>query len=159
VSERLAERFWPNVQIGATDECWPWLAGTSARGYGCFFVSPQASPRQQPAHRWALILSGVDVPTGMVIDHRCFNKLCCNPNHLRVATHQQNCWYSRPRSGQYKGVSWHQGAAKWQASIRVNRKSFGLGVFPTPEDAARAYDRAARQHFGEYAYLNFADQP
>lgn len=48
----------------------------------------------------------------------------------------------------YKGVTWHN--EKWRA--RLVQKH--LGYFDNKEDAARAYDVAAFQHFGESAYLN-----
>lgn len=44
---------------------------------------------------------------------------------------------------------------KWQAKIQVNKKNIYLGRFRTAEEAARAYDAAARQHFADFAVLNF----
>ena len=54
-----------------------------------------------------------------------------------------------------KGVSWHRAGQKWQASIRNDGRSRGLGLFTSAEEAARAYDAAAVLAFGEFAYVNF----
>jgi len=46
----------------------------------------------------------------------------------------------------------------WRARINCNGKQFGLGYFPFTEDgkieAATAYNIAAKEHFGEFAFLN-----
>lgn len=78
----------------------------------------------------------------------------CN---LRKVTNQQNQWNRRKgrASGTpFKGIQWSDKASGWRAKIRVHGRQIYLGTFDTPEDAARAYDVAARQHFGEYAALN-----
>jgi hypothetical protein len=38
--------------------------------------------------------------------------------------------------------------------VRINRY---VGTYDTEEDAARAYDEAARLHFEEFARLNFPE--
>ncbi|KYC77527.1 hypothetical protein B4090_4799 [Bacillus licheniformis] len=43
---------------------------------------------------------------------------------------------------------------KWRACIRVNQKNISLGQYDDPEKAARAYNKAAVEYFGEYARLN-----
>jgi hypothetical protein len=52
----------------------------------------------------------------------------------------------------YKGVSKY--GDKWRASIEARGQAFKLGSFPTPEEAARAYDAKALELHGEFAYLN-----
>lgn len=54
----------------------------------------------------------------------------------------------------YKGVLWNRKTRKWFAQIKVSGKQIYLGAHATPEAAADAYDRAAVQHFGEYAKTN-----
>ena len=91
------------------------------------------------------------------IDHDGLNNQRSN---LRPATQAQNAYNARPTLGtssQYKGVSWHKTAGKWMAQIAYGRKNRYLGLFLSEEAAAAAYDDAARQLGGEYAFLNFPD--
>jgi hypothetical protein len=55
--------------------------------------------------------------------------------------------------GQFKGVHLHK-EGKWVAQV-VGRHCRYLGLFVREEDAARAYDAAALEIFGEFACLNF----
>lgn len=77
--------------------------------------------------------------------------------NLRVATNQQNCQNQRQpnkiKSSQYKGVSWHD--ARWEPHIKVSGSQIYLGRFIDEIDAAKAYDKAARLYFKEFAKLNF----
>ena len=61
---------------------------------------------------------------------------------------------TKPKSASgFKGVSSRRG--KWYAMIEVSGKVTFLGDHKTAEEAARAYDAAAREHFGDLAYQNF----
>ena len=66
---------------------------------------------------------------------------------------------ARPKSGYY-GV--RSDGKKWQARINYNGKKFNLGSFVTKEQAALAYDQAARVHTPEkptnYTTLEEAQQ-
>lgn len=53
----------------------------------------------------------------------------------------------------YRGV--YQFGGKWAARITQGVKRFFLGYFETPEDAARSYDKKAREIKGKKARVNF----
>jgi hypothetical protein len=92
------------------------------------------------------------------IDHKNGNGLDCQKDNLRDASNSQNLAnqgkHSNNKSG-FKGVSWHKGARKWYAQICVYWKVIHLGSFDNPIAAAKAYDTAAKEFFGEFARPNF----
>lgn len=57
----------------------------------------------------------------------------------------------------YRGVKLSADKATWQARIFAEGKTLCLGDFPSPEDAARAYDSAALKYRGDKAFLNFPE--
>ena|ERR1700752_4320654 len=74
--------------------------------------------------------------------------------NLRVCTRSQN-QSNRPKqvnnTSGFKGVLWHKQNKKWWARIRYCRKVKSLGLFNSPEEAAAAYVRAAKELHGDFA--------
>lgn len=95
-----------------------------------------------------------------LVDHKNGNRLDNRKNNLRVCKKLHNNMNRRPNSGKrashYKGVHLRKGRKRnpWYATIGHNGKNIYLGVFPTPEAAANAYNAAALKLYGEYAWLN-----
>jgi hypothetical protein len=69
---------------------------------------------------------------------------------------KQQQWIKfREAGSKYRGVSWKKRGNKWIAAIKYDGKQHSLGYFKGEEEAARAYDRAARAQHGDNALLNF----
>lgn len=78
--------------------------------------------------------------------------------NLREATHTQNMMNVGKRKTNktgYKGVFRHYKNDSWIAQICINKINTHRGCFKTPENAARTYDMAALQEFGDFAFRNF----
>jgi hypothetical protein len=61
-------------------------------------------------------------------------------------------------SSQYVGVSWVKRDSRWRAQINIKGKRILLGGYASEEEAARAYDAAARRYYGPDAQVNFPDE-
>lgn len=103
-------------------------------------------------------------PAGMVTDHISGDRLDNRRCNLRFCTHAQNVRNQRPsnKTGMPKGVHKIDGLKTnpYRARIGIDGKLICLGLHPTPEAAARAYDMAALYYHGEFARTNgdpFAD--
>lgn len=57
-------------------------------------------------------------------------------------------------SSRFKGVCWSHRGRRWQAAIAIKHQKRWLGYFDTEIEAAIAYNRAAKRHFGEFASPN-----
>jgi hypothetical protein len=89
-----------------------------------------------------------------IIDHANGNRLDNRRENLRICTAAQNAWNCRAvRGKRIKGVQ--MSGDRWRARIRIDGHLTHLGSFATEWEAALAYDRAAREHFGEFACVNF----
>lgn len=92
------------------------------------------------------------------VDHVNLNGLDNRRANLRPATRAQNGQNRRlpsSRSG-LKGVTRHV-RGMWTARVQADGTRLYLGLFATPEEAARAYDAAALELHGEFARLNFGE--
>lgn len=94
------------------------------------------------------------------IDHKNRNPLDNRRENLRIATRSQNMANKRPSkkgSSQYRGVQWCKDSKKWRVDIVKNKVRKYLGKFESETDAAVAYNMAAIEIHGEFAYINKID--
>lgn len=121
----------------------------------CYGANKNSGKSKQYLHRHIM---GETDPT-VLIDHRNGDGLDNRRLNLRRSTKKQNVQNSAGQvntSSGYKGVSYVKKSGKWRAYIVPHKPAqISLGTYELEEDAARAYDVAAKQYFGEFAYLNF----
>ena len=79
-------------------------------------------------------------------------------SNLRIATRSQNATNKRKRknsTSSFNGVNYSSERKKWCASITHKYKMIALGRFESEMEAAKAYDKKAKELFGDFANLNF----
>ncbi len=97
---------------------------------------------------------------GLVVDHINGNGLDNRRENLRVCTYAQNAMNrgKRTSTSKYKAVHKRPDSGKWQATIMLNGKQESLGCYVLEKDAAKAYNKAALKHYGEFARLNIIEE-
>jgi len=92
----VMRRIIHNVEVvekGHDTACWEWQGGTSGdsestRGHGYGRISVHGHMAAVHRVMWSLVHGYL--PAKKQIDHKCKNRLCCNPQHLQMVTHKQN---------------------------------------------------------------------
>jgi hypothetical protein len=113
--------------------------------------------KQYKAHRLAFIYMTGSCPE--YVDHINLKKTDNRWSNLRPATKAQNNSNIRSRIGsssKYLGVNYDKNRGKWLSRIRKDNKQIVLGRFDSEEDAAKAYDKAAKKYHGDFANLNLS---
>lgn len=99
----------------------------------------------------------VGAKPGEVVDHIDGNPLNNQFSNLRICTPKENTRnrkLNKHSSSGYKGVFYRKDIERYTAQIRFNGKLKYIGCFIDKKDAAIAYNKVAKELFGEYANLN-----
>jgi hypothetical protein len=90
-----------------------------------------------------------------IVDHRDGNGLNNCMRNLRLCSHADNMRNRRSQGGtsRFRGVWWNHG--RFYAGLKLNGRTIHLGSSKDEVSAARMYDRAAIEHYGEFARTNF----
>lgn len=89
----VAERFWRMVPHRPEVGCWEWAGSTKGNGYGQFRVAGKT----KFAHRISYELAHGPVTAGLVVRHKCDNRICVRPDHLETGTQRDNLLDMRSR--------------------------------------------------------------
>lgn len=104
------------------------------------------------------LIMGLCKGDGLEVDHINGDTLDNRRSNLRICTRKQNCHnmrIKRTNTSGFVGIDFIPWSKRWRARITLDggaRKS--LGCFPTKEEAANAYDGAAKLHYKEFAKTN-----
>lgn len=81
----LPDRFFDKLSVDYNG-CWVWLACVNDAGYGIF----RLNNRNYRAHVLMFEYFIGPVPAGLVLDHKCRNRECANPDHVEPVTRGEN---------------------------------------------------------------------
>jgi len=130
---------------------WTTMAAPNGRNYAVSHTTARGKKTAFLMHRVILGAS-----KGQELDHKNRDGLDNRRANLRFCTHSQNQGNRKKQAGssQFKGVFWDPDRMKWRAAIKVGGKLKKLGRFDSEAEAARTYDTAAKEGFGEFARCN-----
>jgi hypothetical protein len=77
----LPRRFASRIVV-TSNGCWLWTGAVTSNGYG----SISSGGRVWSTHRLAYTLLVGEIDDGLQLDHKCFERRCCNPLHLQPVT-------------------------------------------------------------------------
>ena len=149
--EQVSQVRWaPTEKVAATSTRAAYVVPTT-------LVDRDGVKVRVPMHRFILGPIGpnkvVDHVNGDPLDNRRANLRVCSR-----AQNQRNMRRHKDAATPYKGVVQHPDVRRkkrWAARLTVNGRCVYCTYHLTVEEAARAYDAAAKVYHGEFARLNF----
>lgn len=142
IYDGTVERFWAKVnkdgpisRLGTP--CWLWTAAANNKGpraYGVFAITKK---QLVTAHAFSYWLVHGEFVRG--VDHRCFVRLCVNPEHLRHLTNKQNIenrsGLNKNNTSGIRGVTWDKRRGSWMAKVTHLGRTHYAGNYDDLADA------------------------
>lgn len=121
---KMEDRFFKKVDKVnslheyAGDKCWEWVGAISKNGYGAFGVGY----KMVGSHRVSYAIHFGEIPDGLIVCHRCDNKICVNPSHLFLGTQKDNIRDKLSKGRQPNGESHYNHKLTTEQVIDLRQK-------------------------------------
>lgn len=122
-------RFWHKIRKSPErDGCWLWQGATNHHGYGVFHVKKGVT---STAHKFSYKLAHprTEIADGLQVQHKCDNRRCVNPDHLKLGTPRQNTRDMLRRGRQVKSSGKAHGNSRLSWSIVRNIRATYQGRY------------------------------
>lgn len=86
----INDRLDAGYQVDSQTGCWVWQKSLTTSGYGKIATRENGRYRWWATHRLMYERYVGPIPEGLVTDHLCRNRACCNPEHLEPVTQREN---------------------------------------------------------------------
>lgn len=137
--------FWERAEVGEPDQCWNWKLAPHKGGHGVFAHQNVS----YHAHMIAYRLTYGEIPPGLLVDHKCRNRLCVNPAHLHAVTPKENTenlsTFSRINGSGYRGITYRPETKKWRARVGHEGHVYTVGHYDSVEEAFEAVVEARKE--------------
>lgn len=152
VPQRVLDRIFDGVDTSDPNECWIWKKSVyKATGYGqASWGVGGGKSTGTTAHRVAWMAANGDIPEGDTVDHKCRNRPCINPGHLRLLSNEDNARDNGqqdkthcPRGHEYNEKNTYidpDGARRCRPCGNITKKEW--------IEKRRQHERATRSHRG-----------
>lgn len=132
----VIEQIYRHAVRSGPDQCWLWTGRVTDSGYP---LRVRIEGKYFTRHRLCYELLIGEIPDGLLIDHRCRERRCLNPAHLRPVTSKQN---QENQGGAdvtsvsgFRNVQWNTRLNKWIVKVVHNGHSHYGGSFSSPREA------------------------
>jgi len=82
---KLPVAFQAKILV-TSNGCWEWQGEINRNGYGRYSINGW----RFMTHRFTYEFLIAPIKNGLILDHICRNRPCCNPTHTSPVTHRQN---------------------------------------------------------------------
>lgn len=138
--ERLTTIGWSEIvrrdDLGA---CWEWRGSRYPNGYGAV-STPEGGV--QGVHRSSYEVFVGSIPAGMLVCHKCDNRICLNPAHFFLGTHADNTADMTAKGRDMHGVKSITAKLTEKQVIEIRARAAAGGIFQRELAAKYGVSRA-----------------
>ena len=122
--KNVLERIRSKVHMDDKTGCWLFTGGKNKQGYGRIYFEGQ----MRSVHKVMLEQTHqIKIPEGLEVNHSCYVRHCCNPEHLTIVTHKRNVLLAE----QYVALRQDRFEALLDESLEL--EFFGVARFDSPK--------------------------